>query len=170
MNTYTRVAVRSHGPPSKTPRNPIPFKAPNFRNLGEYADGMGVNLPAPFMPVCFGGNFAVSGGQFVNGVKVKVAQRMERALTRGDNIEEGHFTERLWSTFLGMPLNPKQVAAVDTLHKHVCTTLHPRLPQHCNTSESVAFAGKLIRQFPLDPGKTPWPGTGYLGGSCPAFH
>ena len=176
MQQYTRVAIRSHGPVSKPPRNPkalpgdVPFKAPNFRNLGEYADGMGVNLPAPFMPVCFGGNFAVSGGQFVNGVKVKVAQRMERALTRGDNIEEGHFTERLWSTFLGMPLNPKQVAAVDTLHKNVCTALHPRLPQHCDTSDSVSFAGKLIMHFKLDPKKTPSKdGTGYLGGSCPAF-
>lgn len=182
MKDYTRVSIRSHGPASvntsKTPRNLIPFKSPNFRNLGEYADGMGVNLPAPFMPVCFGGNFAVSGGQFLNGVKVKVAHRMERALTRGDNIEEGHFAERLWSSFLGMPLNPKQVAAVDTLHKNVCTALHPTMPDNCNTSDAVTrrlkdfnMIGKLIRQFPLDPKRRPSKaGTGYLGGGCPAFH
>merc|ERR1712232_1481808 len=55
-------------------------------------------LPGPLAPVCFGGLFAASVSQIEKGKSIW--GNLENKLTRGDNIEESHFTERLWAALL----------------------------------------------------------------------
>jgi hypothetical protein len=38
--------------------------------------------------------------------------KLEISLTRGDNIEEGHFVERSWAALLSNPLEPLQIDAI----------------------------------------------------------
>ena len=35
-------------------------------------------------------------------------EKLVNVLARGDNIEEGHFVERTWSTLLSKPINPEK--------------------------------------------------------------
>ncbi|KAH8047230.1 hypothetical protein JL722_13214 [Aureococcus anophagefferens] len=50
-------------------------------------------------PVCYGGTFAAARDRILD-VPEKAWAALERALTRGDNIEEGSFVERLWAPLL----------------------------------------------------------------------
>jgi len=92
------------------------FQAPT-RPLGRWAESVGLNASTTqaIAPVCVGGSFAVSR---------VAAQRaplnfgwgpVARALGRGDNIEEGHFMERLWAMLLSgslpFPLQRRLVCA-----------------------------------------------------------
>ena len=60
---------------------------------------MGISLPKPLTPVCYGGIFAVKRSQIAQ-VPRQIWRNMERSLSRGDNIEEGHFAERTWAGLL----------------------------------------------------------------------
>jgi hypothetical protein len=53
----------------------------------------------PVAPVCYGGTFAAARDRILD-VPEKAWAALERALTRGDNIEEGSFVERLWAPLL----------------------------------------------------------------------
>lgn len=107
------VHKRNAGTEVATAGVKAPFYS-NFRNMGDFADKMGIVLPGRFVAVCYKGNFAVSGGQFsTTPGKVAVARRLERALSRGNNIEEGHFMERLWGAFLHVPQTMAQAESID---------------------------------------------------------
>ena len=123
MRTFNmNVYVRASGKPGT--RAVIPFQSPQFRNLGGFADEMGVALPEPLMPVCYGGTFAVSGARFTDEIgTVAVAQRLESALARGDNIVEGHHMERMWGAFLQNPPTPAQVGSLYAVQTRVCATI-----------------------------------------------
>ena len=84
-----------------------------YRNLGAFGDAMGISMPQDVVQVCYKGNFAVAGAQFVkNPEKVKVAERIMHALSRGNNIVEGHYVERLWASFLQASPSPRQALAI----------------------------------------------------------
>ena len=51
------------------------------------------------IPVCYGGVFAVAQSQ-IQRVPREIWKGIETALSRGDNIEEGHFMERSWALLL----------------------------------------------------------------------
>merc|ERR1712228_818995 len=50
-------------------------------------------------PVCYGGNFAATATK-IHAVPRTFWERIKDALSRDDNIEEGHYVERMWAGFL----------------------------------------------------------------------
>jgi len=80
------------------------FKTPNLANLGDFVDALSTNstqqlLQQPLTPVCYDGNFVVKSMQIVKHAK-SFWCNLERSLSRADNIEEGHFQERIWAGLL----------------------------------------------------------------------
>lgn len=69
-------------------------------HIGVLPDGKAEELLAQkIVPVCFGGQFAVAR-QNILTLSQESFRKMESALKRGDNIEEGHYAERLWASIL----------------------------------------------------------------------
>lgn len=90
------------------------FKS-GFTNLGDFYNQtlgplLDTTLPE-LMPVCYRGNFAASVSN-IRKVSRKVWEALEMSLSRGNNIEEGHFAERLWGILLATPLRPYQITAL----------------------------------------------------------
>ena len=75
------------------------FKNPSFKTLRDYEEALNISLPMPLTPVCYGGNFAVRASQITKRSK-DFWRNIDHALTRADNIEEGHFQERSWAGIL----------------------------------------------------------------------
>ena len=72
------------------------FPSEHGKTLGEFAEMMNIKSKTPLLtPVCMRGNFAVSAKSIVSYSKDFYIKLLE-ALFRGDNIEEGHYLERLW--------------------------------------------------------------------------
>ncbi|KAG8457418.1 hypothetical protein KFE25_011273 [Diacronema lutheri] len=68
-------------------------------------------LDAEFVPVCYGGSFAVTRER-VHAVSQGTFVRLRALLNRGvDSIEEGHFMERTWAALLAPPLTAAESAA-----------------------------------------------------------
>ena len=71
-----------------------------FPNLKAWVDYIGLLLPGvEAIPVCYGGAFAVKERQF-SKQPIEVWSKMEAGLSRANNIEEGHFAERMWAAIL----------------------------------------------------------------------
>ena len=97
-----------------TQQTGIPFNSP-VRPLREWAKHSRV-IPAwavdrifdrKLVPVCYGGQFAVLK-ENIERIGLGGFATLRDALTRGDNIEEGHFAERLWAAILtSKPLWPE---------------------------------------------------------------
>ena len=91
---------------STTKKALTPFRAP-FRPLRRWAKHIQVIPPRAvdrifdrkLIPVCYGGQFAAVK-ENIERVGHKGFANLRDALTRGDNIEEGHFAERLWAALL----------------------------------------------------------------------
>jgi hypothetical protein len=56
------------------------------------------------IPVCFGGTFMVTIDRITHNDYVNDWTPFVQSLSRGDNIEEGHYMERLWGALLSKPL------------------------------------------------------------------
>jgi len=63
------------------------------------------------VPVCFGGNF-MSSMRAIRQSPVRDWAAVVESLSRGNNIEEGHFMERLWADLLSQPLSLDQEAKI----------------------------------------------------------
>jgi len=67
-------------------------------SFSEFLENLNVSIPTPLTPVCYGGSFA---SKAKNILKVKEpATKLLQLLSRGDNIIEGHYTERIWAGIL----------------------------------------------------------------------
>jgi len=77
------------------------FNNEKFPNLKSFEEGIGFVMPkaAQILPVCYGGSFAVKKGNILIQSE-EVWSRVEKVLSRADNIIEGHYMERLWETAL----------------------------------------------------------------------
>ena len=76
------------------------FKHANVRAFLEAEPNLRAALRlGPVAPVCYGGTFAAARDRILD-VPERAWAALERALTRGDNIEEGSFVERLWAPLL----------------------------------------------------------------------
>ena len=64
----------------------------------------------PLQPVCYGGSFAVRRESIV-GVQRETWHKLSTALSREDNLEEGHFMERAWAAILSPPLRSHPLGA-----------------------------------------------------------
>ena len=65
----------------------------------------------PVRRVCCGGSFATFGRN-VQRIPLGDWSALSTALQRGDNIEEGHYVERLWAALLSPPVDASTGAAV----------------------------------------------------------
>jgi hypothetical protein len=71
-----------------------------------------------FFPVCYGGSFGATASR-LQMVPRQTWARIEALLSRGDNIEEGHFTERLWAGLLLPPMaEPASAAFAAGVREH----------------------------------------------------
>eukprot|EP00980_Cylindrotheca_fusiformis_P004884 scaffold1038_cov100-Cylindrotheca_fusiformis.AAC.7 len=92
-------------------KDKVAFKS-QFPTLGEFYDHLGADpLQRDIVQVCFGGVFAASLKQ-IRRQKMDVWRTLEKALSRGDNIQEGHYAERSWGMLLSPPLHQYQVDAL----------------------------------------------------------
>jgi hypothetical protein len=91
------------------------FKS-KYQNMGDWIARMNITLPAALTPVCYGGIFAVKVSH-ISSVPSKVWTSLETSLSRGDNIEEGHFAERTWAALLSKPLGLEQANKIMS-HAH----------------------------------------------------
>ena len=57
----------------------------NYKDMGDFLDQLGIELPSPITPVCYGGNFVVKPSQIYS--KRNLWEKIERSLVRADNIE-----------------------------------------------------------------------------------
>jgi hypothetical protein len=83
----------------------VPFHNDNIQNLGEWIDQLNLHpaaLNQDIVPVCYGGVFAATRYQVAVQPK-RVWKAIEDSLSRGDNIAEGHFAERMWAALLSKP-------------------------------------------------------------------
>lgn len=64
-------------------------------NMLQWVTEMGVQMPKPLTSVCYGGVFAVSVKR-LREIDPRVWDNLRVSLSRGNNIQEGHFMERTW--------------------------------------------------------------------------
>ena len=82
------------------------------RPLGRWFDRIRSDIvepiepPGKLWPVCYGGNFGATRER-IQAVPEALWERIRLALTRADNIEEGHFLERIWAGLLNPRLSPQ---------------------------------------------------------------
>jgi len=133
------------------------FLAP-VRPLGRWIEWVGVypsvwegspdgRAPRAVAPVCVGGSFATSRLAAQRAPLKDGWARVAKALSRGDNIEEGHFMERMWAVLLSRPLPAdlqRRVVCASTAmaaHKDVVGQLrHCRCPRF---DEAMALSDSL---------------------------
>eukprot|EP00984_Skeletonema_dohrnii_P030580 scaffold22177_cov90-Skeletonema_dohrnii-CCMP3373.AAC.2 len=106
MGSYNRTGVY------KKYADDIPFESPSYNNLGEFYNSLNATTSSPqIVQACYGGIFAASTANIFKQ-DMKVWKALEKSLERGDNIQEGHYTERLWGVLLATPLESFQVEAL----------------------------------------------------------
>ena len=112
-STYHNISMLSQfeiGGYSGSNDNNVPFKS-SFANIGAYWRTIDVTISQKFVPVCYGGIFAASV-ENIYKQDMNTWKKFMESLTRGDNIEEGHFGERSWAVMLSNPLEPLQIEAL----------------------------------------------------------
>jgi hypothetical protein len=114
---------------------PVAFQSP-VRPLGAWLkQTMGIDLAERNLwPVCYGGLFAASKKSIHRTEKPRWEQ-LRDSLTRGDNIEEGHYAERSW---LGLLSNKIAASHEDKLRNAAQGT--------CGTDNTIGscLAGQLM--------------------------
>jgi hypothetical protein len=73
---------------------------------------------------------------------MEVWRAAERSLSRGDNIQEGHYMERTWAMLLASPLEEYQVKAIKSYSSRVFKRGYEGLYK---TSEP--FTGMLVKRI-----------------------
>ena len=76
----------------------VPVASP-YANVGEWQDAMNIEMPRPMVPACYGGIFMVKRSR-IEQVPIQILKNITQSLSRGNNIEEGHFAERTWAALL----------------------------------------------------------------------
>lgn len=82
--------------------------ASSFEDLGSFYNALNATPLPEMVQVCYGGIFAAAVENIIR-VNSSVWEAAEMALSRGDNLAESHFMERLWGSFLGRSLQPYQI-------------------------------------------------------------
>ena len=74
------------------------FQSENYPILSAWTEDMGLIFPdSDIVPVCYGGLF-VSKKVGILKQSLQTWKKMEKSLTRADNLIEGHFAERSWAS------------------------------------------------------------------------
>ena len=86
------------------------FESP-FHNLGEWLHFIGGALPEPLSEVCYGGTFAARKSS-ITSQNIRIWKNIEKSLSRGNSIQEGHYAERIWAGLLSRPADLTKVHAL----------------------------------------------------------
>lgn len=84
-----------------------------YDSLGHMVDSLNIKTQ-DIVQVCYNGFFAASVSN-IKKINEITWNNIEAVLSRGDNIQEGHFMERLWGALLSTPLTRSET---ETLIKH----------------------------------------------------
>ena len=87
------------------------FQSDKYGSLGDFYTSSNANPLPSLVQVCYGGMFAASTANIFKQ-DAHVWKTMESSLSRGDNIAEGHYAERLWGALLATPLQEFQIEAL----------------------------------------------------------
>lgn len=87
-------------------KDPFPSIYPD---LAAWSKAMRFPLPKDLMQACYGGTFAVAMTS-IRAQEEGVWINLLESLSRGDNIEEGHFAERCWAGLLAIPPTPFEIS------------------------------------------------------------
>jgi len=82
-----------------------------YNTMGKWWDSLNISVPTKIVQVCYGGVFAASVSNIMMR-DISTWKQIEKTLTRGTNIQEGHYTERAWAALLATPLQPFQMDAL----------------------------------------------------------
>jgi hypothetical protein len=83
-----------------------------FNNIDEWSRSLPGNPePQEIVQVCYGGVFAASVSNILNQDPA-LWKSITQSLSRGNNIQEGHFAERSWARLLSTPLEHFQIKAL----------------------------------------------------------
>jgi len=82
-----------------------------YADLGEFYFSINQEGLRDTVQVCYGGVFAVSVKNIMK-VDMSIWEKIEKILSRGNSIEEGHFMERSWGILLSSPMTEEQVDSV----------------------------------------------------------
>jgi len=97
------------------------FLSKDFPVFKYWRDEMGFTIPqSETVPVCYGGQFIAQKKQVLNQPK-ESWQKMETSLSRGNNIIEGHYAERLWASILSDVDNESARAVDEALSPHMAS-------------------------------------------------
>lgn len=86
------------------------FKS-QFETLGSWWTYLGIYPVGDLTPVCFGGVFAASSVN-IRKKSQELWHALETNLSRGNNIQEGHYAERSWALLMSTPPESFQVRAL----------------------------------------------------------
>jgi hypothetical protein len=75
------------------------FENPKYKTLGDFMQHYNILIQQPFTPTCYGGLFTTTAAQ-IRKQPTELWRTIETSLSRRDNLEEGHFVERLWAGLL----------------------------------------------------------------------
>ena len=119
----------------------------NYTTMGEWWEHLNVAEELPsIVPVCYGGVFAASVRN-INRRKMSIWKTVEKALSRGNNIQEGHYAERSWASLLATPLQPYQIDAlidksdgvyINTSSMHGALIRRPQLYLHIGAAGTMS--------------------------------
>jgi hypothetical protein len=108
--TLGMFRIDEYKTPSRTTNNdPPPFQA-RTRPLSSWTESLPISVSYTkkgVMEVCFGGVFMTTVQRIMDAPVGNWSAIIE-ALSRGDNIEEGHFMERLWAGLLAPPVGKEK--------------------------------------------------------------
>lgn len=99
------------------------FKS-NYTNMGHWLKDLNITLPSPLAAVCYGGIYAVQVSQILSVPKA-TWKAIATSLSRGDNIEEGHFAERTWAALLTTPASETETKLIFEHAHHVHVKVMP---------------------------------------------
>ena len=103
MKRYVRDGIRKEGVMEGGDQHHnlpiVPFKSPFFTSLRAWQNAMNIQIPRPMVPMCYGGMFMVKRSR-IEQVPIPILKNITYSLSRGNNIEEGHFAERTWAALL----------------------------------------------------------------------
>ncbi len=102
------------------------FLSEQYPVLKYWKEDMGFVTPqSETLPVCYEGSFATQKKQFLNQ-KLKTWRKMERSLSRGNNIIESHYAERMWASILSDVDDESARAVDDVLSPHIVKMFHSK--------------------------------------------
>lgn len=106
--SYKRIDGKDFG------NKKVSFQNKKFPNFGAWIDRLKLHplaVSQNLVPVCYGGVFAVTKSQIAKYPK-RVWKSIEKSLSRGDNIVEGHYAERMWAPLLSKPFSNETAASL----------------------------------------------------------